>query len=308
MGMAGAFVAVADDATAAYWNPAGLPTGAFLSLLADYTARQTRHEASRPDSPGTDEMGTFVGLSTNAIGFSYYRLRINQIERSVPPEASADSARQDQWGEAILGSVITHNVGLTTAQMLYPGVSVGSTLRYVRGSYGVDTGTTGLTTDEWLRDARELEPKVQHRVDLDVGLKLGGARLQAAIVARNLLQPTLEAPDGSSVRMDRQVRAGVAFRPVGALLLAGDIDLSRSATASGFRRNLAVGGEYWFGLSLAIRAGARLNLEDSSSHPRPMGALGFSLALSEGVYVDAQLSRGRDAVEQGWSVAARVGF
>jgi hypothetical protein len=38
MGMGGAFVAVADDATAAYWNPAGLTTGAFFSLLADQTS------------------------------------------------------------------------------------------------------------------------------------------------------------------------------------------------------------------------------------------------------------------------------
>ena len=186
---------------------------------------------------------------------------------------------------------------------LYPGVSVGSTVRYVRGSYGVDSGTIGLTTDEWLRDASDLERQAQNKVDLDIGLKLGGARFQAAIVARNLLQPTFETPDGSSVRMDSQVRAGVAFRPVEALLLAGDIDLSRYATASGFRRNLAVGGEFWFGLWLAIRAGARVNLEDASSHARPVGALGFSLALSEGIYVDAQLSRGRDEVEQGWRVS-----
>ena len=306
--MAGAFVAVADDATAAYWNPAGLPTGAFLSLLTDHTARRTRHDASFPDSPGTDEMGTFVGLSTNTTGFSYYRLRINQIERSIPPGSSLETTRQAQWREAILQSVVTHNVALTTAGLLYPGVSVGSTLRYVRGSYGVDSGTAGLTTDEWLRDASHLEGRAQNKVDLDIGLKFGGARLQAAIVARNLLQPTLEGPEGGSVRMDRQVRAGIAFRPVGALLLAGDIDLSRSPTASGFRRNLAVGGEYWLGLWFAIRAGARVNLEEAGSHARPVGALGFSLALSQGIYVDAQLSRGRNGVEQGWSIAARVGL
>jgi hypothetical protein len=276
--MAGAFVAVADDATAAYWNPAGLPTGAFLSLLADNTASRSWHDASRPDSPGTDGMGTFVGLSTNTTGLSYYRLRINQIERFLPPGASADFAQQDQWGEATLRSVVTHNLALTTAQLLYPGVSLGSTLRYVRGSFGVDSGRAGLTTDEWLRDARDIEGRSQNKVDLDVGLKVGGDRFQAAIVARNLLQPTLEAPDGGSVRLDRQVRAGIAVRAVGALLLAGDIDLSRSATAHGFRRE------------------------------QPVGAVGVSLALSEGIYVDAQVSRGRDQVEQAWSLAARFGF
>ena len=34
--MAEAFVAVADDATAIYWNPAGMATGAILSFVLDY--------------------------------------------------------------------------------------------------------------------------------------------------------------------------------------------------------------------------------------------------------------------------------
>ena len=34
-GMAGAFVAVADDATAVYWNPAGVGTGSIVSVVLD---------------------------------------------------------------------------------------------------------------------------------------------------------------------------------------------------------------------------------------------------------------------------------
>ena len=308
LGMAGAFVAVADDATAAYWNPAGLTTGAFFSLLVDRSEGLTRLDPSRLDSPGTEETGTFAGLSTNSTALSYYRLRINQIERSILPGASSVSARQDQWGEATLRSVVTHHVALTTAQLLYPGVSVGSTIRYVRGSYGVDSGPTGLTTDAWLQDAGDLDRQAQNKVDVDLGVKIGGQRFQAAIVARNLLQPTFEGPNGGSVRLDRQVRAGIAVRPVGGLLVAGDVDLSRSETVGGFRRNLAIGGEYWFGLWFAVRAGARLNLENGQKRERPVGAIGFSLGLSDGVYLDAQMSRGRDGVERGWSIAGRVGF
>ena len=36
LGMGGAFVAVADDATAPYWNPAGLGTGATFSMVLDW--------------------------------------------------------------------------------------------------------------------------------------------------------------------------------------------------------------------------------------------------------------------------------
>src|SRR3954468_10722973 len=44
-GMAGAFVAVADDASAIYWNPAGLATGDFVSLVRE------RSHVSLPETP-----------------------------------------------------------------------------------------------------------------------------------------------------------------------------------------------------------------------------------------------------------------
>ncbi len=34
-GMGGAFVGVADDATASWWNPAGLATGAYFNVVIE---------------------------------------------------------------------------------------------------------------------------------------------------------------------------------------------------------------------------------------------------------------------------------
>ena len=308
MGMGGAFVAVADDATAAYWNPAGLTTGAFFSLLADETFTRTRLDPTESGFPGTEREGIFVGLSTNTAALSYYRLRINQIERPSNPEASLDLARKDQRGEAILQSVVTHNVALTGASLLYPGVSMGSTLRYVLGSYGIGAGNPDSTTDAWLREASDLKRHNQHKVDMDVGLKIGGEKLQLGLVARNLLEPSLDGPDGSSFRLDRLVRAGLAVRPVGRLLVAADIDLRRFSTAYGDRRNVAVGAEQWFGVWFGVRGGARFNLEGGDDNSGIVGAFGLSVSLSSSLYVDAQVTRSRDNIEQGWSIAGRVGF
>ena len=307
--MGGAFVAVADDATAAYWNPAGLTTGAFFSLLVEQTFTKTRLEPTQADSPGTDHGGIIVGMSTNTTALSYYRLRINQIERPTHSAASADPARKDKWGDAILRSVVTHNVALTRAQLLYPGVSVGSTLRYVRGSHGIGTGDPGLTTGAWLREAGDLERRGQNKVDIDVGLKIGGRTVQVGLVARNLLEPSLDGPDGRSIRLDRWVRAGLAVRPGGRLLVEADVDVSRQVGSHGERRNVAIGAEQWFSDWLGVRGGARFNLEGAANDgPGVIGAFGLSLALDSGVYVDAQLTRGRDDVERSWSIAGRVGF
>src|SRR5829696_3888840 len=59
-GMGGAFTAVADDASAVFWNPAGLATGAFFSLLVDRNALDTRS-------------ATLIAVGTPPLGLSYYR-------------------------------------------------------------------------------------------------------------------------------------------------------------------------------------------------------------------------------------------
>ena len=50
-GMAGAFVAVADDATAVYWNPAGVATGSIVSVVLD--AGRFQFGPSEPQLTGT---------------------------------------------------------------------------------------------------------------------------------------------------------------------------------------------------------------------------------------------------------------
>ena len=42
LGMGGAFVAVADDVSAIWWNPAGLATGGLFSMAVDYESFDER--------------------------------------------------------------------------------------------------------------------------------------------------------------------------------------------------------------------------------------------------------------------------
>jgi hypothetical protein len=58
-GMGGAFVAVADDASAVYWNPAGIAMGATFDAQFSMGREST----------------LFVGAALPVLGASYYRIR-----------------------------------------------------------------------------------------------------------------------------------------------------------------------------------------------------------------------------------------
>src|SRR5687768_9982445 len=89
MGMGGAFVAVADDSSATWWNPAGLAAGPFLdiSLVRSITAVETGPPARR-------DRGSGLSIGTPPFGFSYYRLRATRLSADPIEQERAD--REDR--------------------------------------------------------------------------------------------------------------------------------------------------------------------------------------------------------------------
>src|ERR1700704_2735214 len=76
-GMGGAFTAVADDATASWWNPAGMAGGAYFNALLESGRRQEpssdRTAAGDPQRASRAETRSFA-VAFPALGLSYYRL------------------------------------------------------------------------------------------------------------------------------------------------------------------------------------------------------------------------------------------
>jgi hypothetical protein len=99
-GMAGAFTAVSDDATAGWWNPAGLAGGAFFNGLIEY---------GRPDR-STDETMKGVAFAYPALGLSYYRLPVSQI-RVVTSTAADPTSRKDQGVLSFYGATVGQSLG-----------------------------------------------------------------------------------------------------------------------------------------------------------------------------------------------------
>jgi hypothetical protein len=111
-GMGGAFVAVADDATASWWNPAGLADGPYLNALVQLTGTT---DVARIDSRA-------FAVAFPALGLSYYRVPI-VITRPGSPllPASANGVSGDL---SVFGATVEQSVG--------EHLVVGSTLKLVR--------------------------------------------------------------------------------------------------------------------------------------------------------------------------------
>ena len=93
-GMAGAFVAVADDANASWWNPAGLATGAYFSMVVE-RAGLTEPAVVPPSGPARRVRTGGWSVAFPALGLSYYRLRISEIR----PLSSTEEGGVDREGQ-----------------------------------------------------------------------------------------------------------------------------------------------------------------------------------------------------------------
>ncbi len=302
LGMGGAFVAVANDSSTTWWNPAAQADGPFFDLSIG------RAESDRRDAypAGRDRVSGFA-LATPVIGFGVYRLVVGAAERQTPV-GQANGGRQDEGAAVGLRSWRGTSVGGTIVHTLLEGTHVGATLKYVRGSVGAGVAGPDTSPADGLEAAVGLERgQAEGAFDLDVGALATAGAIRLGVVVRNVR--ALEF-DGGAFRLPRQTRIGVAIaaEQVGGppLTLSLDADVRAYETASGLRRVVAVGAEQWFaGRRVGVRAGARFN---QVGHAERAVTAGASLALRSGSFLEGHVVRGGTPAEQGWGTGVRVSF
>ena len=271
-GLAGAFVAVADDATATWWNPAGLNSGPFVDAIVEY--RGGIGEEAQP-SWG-------VAVMVPSLGLSYYGLRV------WPPASSGSTGplsgdRQDgRTGGTRLPPAVLNQFGATVGISVGDHIVLGSTVSLVQAD--------------------------QVRGDLDVGVMGTFGSARAAVVVKRVVLPDLTS-DGHPMGLERQVRIGaaVAVPPRGQLRMTAsvDADLTVTPTAAGDERHIAGGFEAWVTRFLGVRGGVSFN---TIADARPSASVGASAVIRSRFFVDAQVTGGQDVMTKGWGLGARVTF
>jgi hypothetical protein len=305
LGMGGAFVAVADDATATYWNPAGIVFGPVINAQFDWQRVESERADGASDilASASNRSAAVFAFALPVFGFTHYRLTSEEVTTSPGPQGRAS-------GEARMTRVATRHTGVTLVQSITDSIVIGSTFKVVRGEAAAGQETVPsadlLDAERFISQAGDLRGRTRTTADLDVGVLAVVGRAQVGIAARNLRSPAFPLGDGSRLRLDRLVRLGIAYRPTDDSLVALDVDLRRAASRAGDTRRLAAGGEQWWADGrFGVRAGLRVN---TVGEARPVGAAGASVRLREAVWGEAQITRGRGRGDRGWGLSGRVAF
>jgi len=270
-GMAGAFTAIADDATATWWNPAGIASGAMLNFSLEY---------GRLEDPDTGRGA--VAFTIPSFGLSYYRMPVSEIQ-ATSSTADSSAGRQDP-ATSTVRTIELSQFGATVGQSIGNHLVLASTLKIMH----IDDGT---------------------EVGLDIGAMAVTGPVRLGVSARNIREPTLG--DGvNALTLKRQVRVGAAVstsaNPKLAATLAFDADILEVPSATGNERRLAGGGEVWFWSHVV---GVRGGLSTSTlGDARTSGAFGGSVMVHRGLFVEGELTRGSDMTRRGWGLAFRVTF
>lgn len=290
-GMAGAFVAVASDSSAVWWNPAALPTGPFADMSIGFGDARTGESL-----PGSAGRTTALAVALPLLGVHV---------------ASYDHVRvaNRRGGATAVSRVAVRQVGLTLVQSIVSGVHIGGTLKYLRGSWAgdqrfVEGGRQAVALARGLPGA-----DAEGRWDVDLGVIAVRRGWRVGLLARQLTEPSF-GQGAEVIRPGRQVRVGVAFDAAAAdgppLTVAADVDLTGADGPDGLSRSATAGVERWLrGGQIGLRTGFRVSTEGD---PRPSASAGASVRVKSGLFLEFSGTTGTSDAPRTWGATARVSF
>jgi len=182
--------------------------------------------------------------------------------------------------------------------------SIGVTGKILQGA--AFSGSTTLTggTDVSIRDNFG-RPTLSTAFGIDVGaIYRPSSWLRFGLVAKDINQPTFDAPGGGELKLGPQIRGGVAINPYSSLTLTADVDATSNKTfVPGVKSQvLSLGAEQTiFSEFLSFRLGAFKNMKDAGTPFTPTAGLGLRIFAFR-----ADVGGGYDFREQGALVSGSL--
>jgi hypothetical protein len=318
MGMGGAGVAVTTNALATYWNPAGLAMtqtvdirvqggglaidrrglGDALHDLENFDGSNTSDPnlqaraqdiADRINRPGATvsvngSAGLYVKghLGEHAFGFNVSDVATGGGFVSTPVQASQPGGLGTPItvaGQMALRGLEARQLAFSYAYAFSDKTfSIGITAKVIQGAaYNGSTDLTGgsgvSTTDHFGK------PNISTTYGIDLGaIYRPSSWVRFAVVAKDINKPTFDAAGGGELKLEPQVRFGVAVNPYSTLTLTADVDATSNKTfVPGVKSQLLSLGLEQAILSefLSFRIGTFKNMQDASTPFVPTAGLGI---------------------------------
>lgn len=239
VGMGESFVAVANDASALYWNPAGITQIQGNELIFSHVnwPVDVRHEF----------FGYVLPLgSVNRIGFSVSALHTDEFE---------ETTEFQPLGTGTFVSFGDISVGLTFARQMTDKFSVGATVKYIDENLAelharnvlIDFGTyywTGFGSTRFAVSVLNFGTNIQPDGTV---IQRDGTETTAF---QDFAPPTIFRIGFASEFIDDEKQK-----------LTGSIQLNHPNDNA---ENVNLGVEYWWNKTLALRGGYRVNVEEES--------------------------------------------
>ena len=318
MGMGGAGVAVTTNALATYWNPAGLAMTQTVDIRAQGGGLaidrrglgDALHDLENFDGSNISD----PNLLTRAQDIAD---RINRPGATISVNGSAGLYLKGHLGEHAFGFnvsdvatgggfvstpvTVTPPVGpgspvTVTGQMALRGLearqlafsyayafadktfSIGITAKVIQGAaYNGSTelqGGSGVSTTDHFG-----KPNISTTYGIDIGaIYRPSSWVRFGVVAKDINKPTFDAAGGGELKLEPQVRVGLALNPYSTLTLTADVDATSNKTfIPGVKSQLLSLGLEQTILSefLSFRIGTFKNMQDASTPFIPTAGLGM---------------------------------
>ena len=314
-GMGGAGVAVTTDAYATYWNPAGLAMVKSMDIRIQGTAQVTDRLGI---GSALNDLQDFNPNDTSPANQAKAQNIANQINRAGATISGVGDAGiyfKGHFGEhafgfnvsdvATSGGYVSSPMQVTTAgqvnitgQMALQGLearqaafsyayafadktfAVGVTAKLIEGAaYANTTNLQGGQDPDLLN--RFGKAKISTSYGIDVGaIYRPSSWLRFGVVAKDINQPTFDAPNGSEFKLTPQVRGGIAVNPWSTMTITTDMDITANQTlVPGLKSQvLSLGMEQTI-LSefLSFRVGTYKNVKDAGSIFTPTAGIGLRI-------------------------------
>jgi len=241
LGMGGAYVAVAHDVTAAYWNPAGLTEIEYPQLMLMHS--------SRFSGVVNNDYGAaaFPVGSNSSIGFSLFRVGVDNIKVTALTDPNAELGPGNRLYVLDTFNGAHYGFFLTYAKKARSGLQVGGNIKYFNFSFG-DNSAWGLGFDFGIKK------RLANRLVLGMNLQDVTTTLLAYDTGKKEnIRPSLRAGLTYPLQYDR---LGGSFHPaIDFVFYFENRETAALFHAGAASVDMNIGWEYVHRSSLALRVG-----------------------------------------------------